>query len=78
MNFPSRCNHYFTKLIEDRFKRLWKVWKAAQLRADSDGSVENFEEVESRMVQTKVTELKASHITMRRLEVSTVCSSCDI
>ena len=77
-NFPSRSNHYFAKLIEDRFKRLWKVWKAAQPRTDSDGSIENFEEVESRMVQSKVAELKASRITMRRLEVSTVHSSCDV
>lgn len=46
---------------------------------DSDGFVEDFEEVENRMVKSKSVELKISHMKTRQLEVSTSMDySCGI
>ena len=71
-NFPSRPNRYFVDLIQNRFKRLWNKWKRAQARVNSDGDVEDDDTLELRIVESKVIDLKTSHLTMRRLEVRNV------
>ena len=71
-NFPSRPNRYFIDLIQNRFKRLWNKWKRAQARVNSDGDVEDDDALELRMVESKVIDLKTSHLTTRRLEVRNV------
>lgn len=70
---PERSNEYLENLVEDRFKRLFPVWKGAQTQQTATGKWETPEDVERRMVKKKEQQLRnARHSTRCRSVSNTV------
>jgi hypothetical protein len=66
----QRSDRYYKAIIEERYKRLWTVWKAAQPKVTEKGVLETAAEVEDRVNTKKDETLKAVRQSTRRRNVS--------
>lgn len=72
--WPSRSEAYLREIIQDRYRRLRTVWKAAQPKITGKGAPETPAEVEVRLIAKKDQTLKVTRQTTRRKNVCLVLS----
>ncbi|KAG1812804.1 uncharacterized protein BJ212DRAFT_1482874 [Suillus subaureus] len=58
-----RSDGYYKAILEDRYKCLWMVWRAAQPKVTVKGSLETAAEVEGRLIAKRGENLKSVHQT---------------
>ncbi|KAG1879187.1 hypothetical protein F4604DRAFT_1579349, partial [Suillus subluteus] len=64
-----RLDGYYKVILEDCYKRLWIVWRAAQPKVTAKGSLETAAEVEERLIAKRDENLKSVCQTTRRRNV---------
>ncbi|KAG1724525.1 uncharacterized protein EDB91DRAFT_1025115, partial [Suillus paluster] len=61
-----RSDAYYKAILEDRYKRMRMVWRAAQPKVTAKGCLETAEEVEERLIAKRGENLKSVRQTTRR------------
>ncbi|KAG1724418.1 hypothetical protein EDB19DRAFT_1599542, partial [Suillus lakei] len=62
----QRSDGYYKAILEDRYKQMRMVWRAAQPKVTAKGSLETVAEVEERLIAKRGENLKSVRQTTRR------------
>ncbi|KAG1892291.1 hypothetical protein F4604DRAFT_1532281, partial [Suillus subluteus] len=60
---------YYKEILEDRYKRLWTVWREGQAKVTAKGVIETGEEVEERLIAKRDKTLKSVRQATRQTKV---------